>query len=167
MKKLEPVIEREPRVVSVPPPAPAPTPVKAPEPEPVPQPQPPVAAYTPPPEPVQPIAPEPTPVAPPVAQMADLRVEEVVEQQPPQEEPQPQAQLQMEEPSAYANIEVISRMAAEGEAGQPVASEEPSAYVVEETVLFVAEAIYDYEATAEDELGFHIGDLINVTQKVQ
>ena len=31
--------------------------------------------------------------------------------------------------------------------------------------LFVVEAIYDYEATAEDELTFHAGDRINVIQK--
>ena len=143
----------------VPPPVPAPEPVrlKEPEPEPEPEPQPAVEpapenstslyfatgsyTYT---------SPEPEPT--PVQQFGALRVEDV-------EPPQPEADT-----SLYANVEVARRSAAEepAPAGVPTAdSAEGSA----QPTLFVAEAIYDYEATAEDELAFHAGDRINVIQK--
>ena len=86
--------------------------------------------------------------------MGALRVEDV---EPPQ--PQPE-----EGSSFYANVEVARLSASEEPA--PAAGV-PTAYSAEtaQQTLFVAEAIYDYEATAEDELAFHSGDRINVIQK--
>lgn len=154
----QPVQER------VPPPTMQPEPVKFKEPEPAPAP--PAASYTRAPEPepepepelepepVKEPEPEPEPepaYQPPVQQMREMRVEEF--EQPPSE---PQAQE--EEPSMYANVEVARGSAAEEPAP---ATGEPAA-----PVLFVAEALYDYQASAEDELEFHAGDRINVIQKV-